>query len=192
MVTFYQRLDYKSRKKPLVSQIIIYFFTYYNKDENQCIWFQSKKESVESTSSVPTIIHSRKDHSISGWSPQLLLQELSQVRLQFHPKDVVADKRTVHRLTTAVFRSFRNETDTNASYLRNTHLVCRFDPVTSRSKGVIESTQPVKLYGTSLWHVISQHACQFHENSIGVGTAHSRLSVPNGQIPLLLSRVYRQ
>ncbi len=26
MVTFYQRLDYKSRKKPLVSQIIIYFF----------------------------------------------------------------------------------------------------------------------------------------------------------------------
>lgn len=42
------------------------------------------------------IIHSRKDHSISGWSPQLLLQELSQVRLQFHPKDVVTYKRTVH------------------------------------------------------------------------------------------------
>ena len=45
--------------------------------------------------------------------------------IQFHPKDVVADKRTVHRLTTAVFCSFRNETNTYTGDLRCIHLICR-------------------------------------------------------------------
>ncbi len=55
MVTFYQRLDYKSRKKPLVSQIIIYFFPpITTKTKVNTSNSDQKKESVASTSPVPT------------------------------------------------------------------------------------------------------------------------------------------
>ena len=79
MVTFYQRLDYKSRKKPLVSQIIIYFFHLLQQRQKLIHLTPIKKKKVLQTL-LPSqrtrqllcntfIIHSEKDHSISGRSP---------------------------------------------------------------------------------------------------------------------------
>ena len=143
-----------------------------------------KKESVTNPSPIPTdkavtlqhFHHTFRERSLDlrTVSATTFFRSCLGCAVQFHPKDVVADKRTVHRLTTAVFCSFRNETNTYTGDLRCIHLICRVSSIAVRGAGVVESTQTIDLHAASLCHIIGQNACQIRQDSIDVSTTHGR------------------
>ena len=141
MVTFYQRLDYKSRKKPLVSQIIIYFFHLLQQRQKLIHLTPIKKKKVLQTL-LPSqrtrqllcntfIIHSREDHSISGWSPQLLLQELSQVHHS------ISSKRYCHLRAYGSLTYYRSSLWLQITALRGCYNTSRRDKSDYRSSHAI-------------------------------------------------------